>query len=146
MRPGNSSGERNEHQRGDGGEDQAADHGAAERRVLLAALAEAQRHRRHADDHRQRRHQHRAEAHEAGFQRRGDGIAEFGIALAREADHQHAVGGGDAHAHDRAGQRRHRQRGVGGEQHPDDAGQRRRQRGDDHERIDQDWKFTTISR
>ena len=28
-------------------------------------------------------------------------------ALAREADHQHAVGGGDAHAHDGAGERRH---------------------------------------
>src|SRR5215470_8356676 len=50
--------------------DQAADHGAAERRVLLAALAQAQRHRRHADDHRERRHQHRTEPDEAGLQRR----------------------------------------------------------------------------
>src|SRR4029079_4406706 len=46
--------------------------------------------------------------------------------LAREADDQHRVGGRHAHAHDRAGQRRHRQRGAGGKQHPDDAGQRRR--------------------
>ena len=53
---------RDEEQRGDGGHDQAADHGAAERRVLLAAFAQAERHRDHADDHRQRGHQHRAEA------------------------------------------------------------------------------------
>ena len=63
------------------------------------------------------------------------GIAELVEPFAREADHQHAVGGGDAHAHDGAGQRRHRQRGVGREQHPDDAGERGRQRGDDDERI-----------
>src|SRR5882724_2908873 len=62
----------NKHQGCDGREDQAADHGPSERRVLFAALAEAQRHRRHADDHGERRHQHRAEPHETGFQRRGD--------------------------------------------------------------------------
>src|ERR1700686_655612 len=39
-----------EHQRGAGGKDQTADHGAAERGVLFTALAEAERHRRHADD------------------------------------------------------------------------------------------------
>ena len=55
--------------------------------------------------------------------------------LAREADDEHAVRGRDAHAHDRAGERRHRQRRAGGEQHPDDAGERRRQRRDDDERI-----------
>src|SRR5664279_6371530 len=44
----------NKHQRRDGGEDQPPDHRAAERGVLLAALAQGQRHRRHADDHRQR--------------------------------------------------------------------------------------------
>src|SRR5213076_1193039 len=38
----------------------APDHGAAERRVLLAALAQPQRHGHHPDDHRQGRHQHRA--------------------------------------------------------------------------------------
>src|SRR3954451_19751001 len=41
----------NEHQRGEGCKDQAADHGAAERRILLATLAEPQGHGRHADDH-----------------------------------------------------------------------------------------------
>src|SRR5882672_8771757 len=74
----------NKHQGSDGCEDQPADHGASERRVLLAALAKTERHRRHADDHRQRRHQHRAEAHEPGFDRGSDRIAQFLIALARE--------------------------------------------------------------
>src|SRR5262245_6108883 len=40
----------NKHQRRDRRENQPADHGATERGVLLAALAEPQRHRRHADD------------------------------------------------------------------------------------------------
>src|SRR3954454_20679210 len=57
----------NKHQRGEGCKDQAADHGAAERRVLLAALAEPKGHGRHADDHGERGHQHRAEPDEAGF-------------------------------------------------------------------------------
>src|SRR5450631_693080 len=50
---------RNKHQRGHGCKDQTADHGAPEWRILLAALAKAERHRRHADDHGERRHQHR---------------------------------------------------------------------------------------
>src|SRR6185295_18011354 len=54
----------NKHQGGNRREDQSADHGAPERRVLLAALAETQRHRHHADDHGERRHQHRAEPDE----------------------------------------------------------------------------------
>src|SRR5664279_3990673 len=48
----------NKHQRGDRREDQPADHGAAERGILFAALAERQRHRRHADDNGECRHQH----------------------------------------------------------------------------------------
>src|SRR6185312_11124915 len=40
---------RNEQKRGGSCEDEAADHGAAERRVLFTALAQAQCHRRHAD-------------------------------------------------------------------------------------------------
>src|SRR5690606_3114092 len=43
--------DRDENQGGDGGEDQAADDGAAQRRILFAAFAKAERHRRHADDH-----------------------------------------------------------------------------------------------
>ena len=58
-----------------------------------------------------------------------------GKLLAREADNQDGIGGGNPHAHDRAGQRRHRERGVGRKQHPDNAGQRGGQGGDDDERI-----------
>src|SRR3954447_9791791 len=76
----------NKHQRRDGCKDQAADHRAPERRVLFAALAKPERHWRHADHHRQRRHQHRAETHEAGFDRGGNGVAEFLIAFAGERD------------------------------------------------------------
>src|ERR1700682_2948479 len=44
-----------EQQGGTGGEEQAADHGAAERRIL----AGLDRHRDHADDHRERGHEDR---------------------------------------------------------------------------------------
>src|SRR5687768_14719998 len=66
--------DRNKNERGDRGEDQSTDHGTTQRRVLLTAIAEAQRHRRHADDHGQRRHQHGAETHETSIDRGGDGI------------------------------------------------------------------------
>ena len=57
-----------EEQRGEGRDQQPADDRAAERRVLLAALAEAERHRQHADDHRQRGHQHRTQPRRPGRQ------------------------------------------------------------------------------
>ena len=82
------------------------------RRVLLAAFAQAQRHRHHADDHGQRRHQHRAKTRVAGLQRGLHGGNPGVHALAREADHQDLVRRRHAHAHDGAGQRRHAQRGV----------------------------------
>ena len=59
--------DRHEKQRGERGDHQAANDRAAERRVLLAAFPEAQRHRQHADDHGQRRHQHRPQAAHARF-------------------------------------------------------------------------------
>src|SRR5215813_5175788 len=77
-----------EHQRSNRRKYQTPDHGTAERRVLLATLAQPQRHRRHADDHGKRRHQHRTEADEAGFERCRDGVAEFLVTLARKADDQ----------------------------------------------------------
>src|ERR1039457_7453414 len=55
----------NEKESGEGGAHQPADHGAAQRRIFLAAIAQAERHRNHADDHRKRRHQHRPEASES---------------------------------------------------------------------------------
>ena len=56
-----------EEQRCDRRHQQAADHGAPERGILLAAFAERKRHRQHADDHGERGHQHRPKAREAGF-------------------------------------------------------------------------------
>ena len=67
-----------------------ADHGAAERRVLLGAFADAERHRDHADDHRQRRHQHRADARRTGRGQRPPDRA-FIAALPREGDEQDAL-------------------------------------------------------
>src|ERR1700722_8312837 len=52
----------NEHQGSYRSEYQPSDHRAPQGGVLLAALAQPQRHRRRTDDHRQRGHQHRAEA------------------------------------------------------------------------------------
>src|SRR6185312_5687776 len=49
---------RHEHQRRNRCEQQTAYHGAADRRVLLTAITERERHGHHADDHRQRRHQY----------------------------------------------------------------------------------------
>src|SRR5882762_10144971 len=74
--------DRNKNQRRDSRENEAADHRAAERRVLFAALAQSQRHRQHADDHRQRGHQHRAETHHTCLQRRGSRVTEMLEALA----------------------------------------------------------------
>src|SRR5215813_8968743 len=50
---------------GDGGTQQAANHGAPERRILLAAIPQPQRHGDHADDHGQGGHEHRPKAREA---------------------------------------------------------------------------------
>ena len=69
------------------------------------------------------------------------GVGALGQSLAREADDENAVGGRDAHAHDRAGQGRHRQRRAGDEQHPDDARERGRQGADDDERIEPGLKI-----
>src|SRR6202011_871184 len=68
---------RHEDQRGHGCERQPADDRATERRVLLAAFAQAQRHRRHADDHAERGHQYRTEAYESGLERSGERVAEL---------------------------------------------------------------------
>src|ERR1700719_2341962 len=87
----------NEDQRGHGCERQSADDRATERCVLLAALPQAQRHRRHADDHGERGHQDRTKAYEARLEGSSDRVAELLEALAREADDEHAVGGRNAH-------------------------------------------------
>src|SRR5471032_1673338 len=68
----------NENERRDRRKNQATDHGPPERRVLLAAFAQAERHRRHADDHGERGHQDRAEAHDAGVERGSCRITQLG--------------------------------------------------------------------
>src|ERR1700716_138840 len=66
---------RNENQSGEGCEGKSTNHGTAERRVLLAAFTQAQRHRYHADDHGKRGHQHWTEAYESGLEGCGERIA-----------------------------------------------------------------------
>src|SRR4029077_17654476 len=51
--------DRNEEKSCDGGEEQSANDGAAEGRILFAALAEPEGHGHHADDHRESRHHYR---------------------------------------------------------------------------------------
>ena len=65
----------NEDQGGDGGEEQAADDGAAEGRVLLAAFACAERHGDHADDHGEGGHADGTEAGGAGLDGGDEGVA-----------------------------------------------------------------------
>src|SRR5487761_1981553 len=67
--------DRYEKQGGYGGGKQTADHGATKRGVLFAAFSQAQRHGRHADDHRKRRHQNRPEPRKSGLQCGPDGVA-----------------------------------------------------------------------
>ena len=94
------------------------------------------RHRHHADDHRQRRHQHRAEACEAGFDRRlvaatpraSRSLAKLTtrmlFAVATPMHMMAPVSDGTLSVV------------CDQEQEPDDPGQRRRQRRDDDERIE----------
>src|ERR1700722_20414567 len=73
-------------------EDETTDDGTPKWRVLLAAVAQTQSHREHADDHSKRRHQYWAEASEAGFERGVAGIdARLLHPVARETHHQDAV-------------------------------------------------------
>src|ERR1700675_3813813 len=77
-------------QRSEGGEEQTADDGAAQRSVLLAALAQADSHRNHADDHGQRGHDDRTHAHKASFESGVVSILAFVELLAGEGDPQDA--------------------------------------------------------
>jgi hypothetical protein len=124
-----------EKQSGDGCQQQAADHGAAERSVLLAAFAEAERHRQHAHDHGQRRHNHRTQARVAGFERGGNRVGARLALIVGEVDQQNAVGGGHADTHDGAHQGWHVDGGLGDEEHQQDAGKRAGQRHQDDERV-----------
>src|SRR5258706_15273193 len=87
---------------GGGAKDKPADNGAAEGGILFAAIAEAEGHGDHADDHGESGHEDRAERGEAGFGGGGDRVAVVQEAFLGEGDDENTVGGGDAHAHDGA--------------------------------------------
>src|ERR1700693_560160 len=102
----------NEKESGDGGAHQSADHGAAQRRIFFSAIAQTKRHRDHADDHRKRRHEHRPEASESRFDGSQRGVAMMSEAFLGERNHQNAVSGRDAYAHNGPGQSRNAQRSM----------------------------------
>src|SRR5438445_10833166 len=88
-----------EDERGDGREHEAADDDAAEGRVLLAALAETERHRQHAENHREGGHDDRAEAGGPRGHRRVVGVELLLLALlVGELDDQDRGAGRDAEA------------------------------------------------
>src|SRR5277367_5162478 len=109
-------------ERRDGREEQAANHGTSQRRVLLATISETKGHRKHPDDHGESGHENGAKPYEAGTERRGMGIANGLLKLlAGEADDQDRVGSGDSHAHDGASERGNANARVGKEEEPDDS-------------------------
>src|ERR1035438_1388859 len=126
----------NEKESGERGAHQSADHGAAQRRIFLAAIAQAKRHRNHADDHRKRRHQHRPEAGKSGFHGGQRGVTVMRKAFFGERNHQNAVGGRHPYAHDGAGQSRNAQRSMSDKQKKDNAAKRGWERRDDDEWIE----------
>ena len=126
---------RNKEQRGGSGKNQPADYGSAEWRVLFSTFPQADRHRHHADDHRQGGHQDRPEAGESRCQRGGYRVLALFHLFLGEADHQNAVGGSHPHTHDGTGQGRNADIGVGDEKEPHDSRQGSRQGCDDDERI-----------
>ena len=96
----------NENKRGKSREQQPADDGAGKRRILLAAFADAKRHRNHAEDHRARRHQHGAQARKPRHFGGNPRVVARIHALIGKSHDQNAVGGRKADAHQRSHQRR----------------------------------------
>ena len=69
----------------------AADDGAAERRILLASVAEAERHGNHPNDHRESGHQHWPKARDAGLDGCLRGISMVLQPFGCEGHHENAV-------------------------------------------------------
>src|SRR6185312_4125019 len=116
---------RNKEERRHGCEQKTANNRPAERRVLFTALTDTQRHRQHADNHRQRGHQHWTKTSVAC---KHGGIARrvcVGKLLLRKADHQNTVGGSHTHTHDGAGESRNADGCVRHKQEPNDTRQSR---------------------
>ncbi len=98
-------------------------------------MTRRERHRNHADDHRQRGHENwtkpRGARLNGGFHR----VTVVKQALFGERDYQDAVGSGDSHTHDGSGERRHTQRCMREKEKKHDARQSRRESGNNDERV-----------
>ncbi len=127
---------RDEKQRRHRGEEQPANNGAAERRILFSTFSQADRHREHSNDHRQSGHQDRSESREPCLHGRFDCRASCGQSFFREADHQDAVGSGYSNAHDRSRKGGHADRRAGYKQEPNDSRERRRKAGQNNEWVE----------
>src|SRR5260370_24007033 len=77
---------------------QAADDRAAERGVLLSALAQPDRHRNHSDNHPQRRHDYRSQSCIPSLEADTHSIFGFGETFIGKADDQYRIRRRDAHA------------------------------------------------
>src|ERR1035437_8846274 len=125
----------NHKQRGDGGQQQAADHGASQGCVLLAAFSHAERHRQHTHDHGGGGHDNGPYAGVSGGKRGGARVHSFHPLIVGENHQQDAVGRGHADTHDGAHHGGHAEGGLGDKEHPYDAGQRPGQGHQDDKRI-----------
>ena len=85
-------------QGGERGDEQAADDGAAERRILLAAFTQAERHRSHADDHGESGHANRPNPREARGTAASNCVFAVRALIVGENDQQNSVGSGHADA------------------------------------------------
>src|SRR5580704_3312274 len=103
--------DRHDQQCGDGSDHQSTNHGTAQRSVLLAALAQAERHGQHADDHRQRSHQHWTKPRRTRRGRRINRIHPDRALVVGKRDHQDGVSRRHADRHNRTHQRRDAERG-----------------------------------
>ena len=114
---------------------QSADNCASQRRILLAALAESERHRQHPEHHRERGHQDRAQAGARGLDRGGGGWVALLAQFVGKDHNQVAVGDADANRHNRAHQRLDIDGGAGQREHPEHASERAGHRQHDHQRL-----------
>ena len=121
----------------DHGEREAADDGAGQRRVLLAAGFQAERHGNHAQQRGQRGHQDRTQTDFAGLHRGLQQRQSLFVEHVGELDDQNGVRHHDAGHHDDAHQRHDVQRAAGEDEEEDDADQARRNGHEDDERIDE---------
>src|ERR1039457_4000873 len=105
----------NHKQGGEGSQQQSADDGAPQRRVLFAAFPHAERHRQHAHDHGGGGHQDGPDAGVSGGKSGGARVHSLLALIVGEDHQQDAVGGGHADTHDGAHHGGHAEGGLGNE-------------------------------